>query len=99
MFDIRLKQLQILVVEKCGRTAVDFEPVGTNEILLIENRVVWAHEFEISHLYEENVVNLCQGKERTWRIVIQVHDTLSAWKTKNKRETFPRRTARQRDRV
>ena len=48
---VGLEQLQVLVVEERRRAAVDFEPVGTNEILLVEHRVVRTHELEVSHLF------------------------------------------------
>ena len=52
VFGIGLEQLQVLVVEERRRLAIDLEPVGTNEILLVEHRVVGTHELEVSHLVE-----------------------------------------------
>ena len=52
----RLEQLQVLVVVERRRQTVDFEPVGTNEILLVEHRVVRAHEFEISNLKMKSII-------------------------------------------
>lgn len=46
----RLEELQVLVVEQGGGATVDLEPVGTNEILLVEDCVVGAHKLKVPHL-------------------------------------------------
>ena len=51
---VRLEELQVFVVKESRRTTVDLEPVGTNEILLVKDRVGWTHELEIPHLSSKN---------------------------------------------